>query len=103
MEIKCNFRTFAGREAHADQFTSKFHNYFYTNRNEVIQEPKLLLRKSSFNEKYQKNTNTDGLNPENQNSGHVQITKNCWSNLQTPTLKNHHFILVTYFNVIPIG
>ena len=69
----------------------------------MIQDLKLLPKKSSFWEKYHKNTNTDGLNLENQNRGHAQITKNCWSNLQTPTLKNHHFILITYFNVILIG
>ena len=89
--------------AHVQQQTSKNHIYFYTNPNQVMQNPKLLFKKSSFYEKYQKNTNKDGLNPENQNRGHAQITKNCWSNLQAPTLKNHHFILVTYFNVIPIG
>ena len=34
--------------------------------------------KSSFWKKYQKNTNTDGMNSENQNRGHAQITKNCF-------------------------
>ena len=64
MEIRCNFRTSAGREAPANQFTSKIYNYFYTNRNEVIQKPKLILRKSIFHEKYHKNTISSVSNPE---------------------------------------
>ena len=43
------------------------------------------------------------MNPENQNREHAQITKNCWSNLQAPTLKNHHLINKIDFNEIPTG
>ena len=43
------------------------------------------------------------MNPENQNRGHAQIAKNCWSNLQAPTLKNHHLINKIDFNEIPTG
>ena len=103
MEIREDSRTYAGTRVPADQSSLKNHNYFYTYRNEVIQKPKSLPKKSSFWEKYQKNTNTDGMNPENQNRGHAQIAKNCWSNLQAPTLKNHHLINKIDFNEIQTG
>ena len=69
----------------------------------MIQNLKSLPKSLVSGKNIKKNINTNGLSPENQNREHAQITKNCWSNLQAPTLKNHHFILVTYFNVIPIG
>ena len=86
MEIRCNFRTYAGREASTDQFTSKIHNYFYTNRNEVIQKPKLLFRKSSFNEKYQKNANTHTSIPDSfeQWGGFLDITSPVFDSVYTP-------------------
>ena len=77
LEINENSRTAAETGHPTGQPTSKNHNYFYTNSNQVIQEPKSHPKKSSFWKKYQKNRNTDGLNPENQNRGHAQITKNC--------------------------
>ena len=46
------------------QSTSKNHNYFYTNSNQVIKNPKSLPKKSSFWEKYQKNTNPALSNPK---------------------------------------
>ena len=46
------------------QPTSKNHNYFYTNSNQVIKKSKSLPKKSSFWEKYQKNTNPALSNPE---------------------------------------
>ena len=103
MEIKEDFRIAAETGFPTRQPTSKNHNYFYPNPNQVIQKLKSLPKKSSFWEKYQKNTNTDRMNPENQNREHAQITKNCWSNLQALTLKNHHLINKIDFNEIPNG
>ena len=57
MVISPNSRTSAGTGVPADQSSLTNHNYFYTYRNEVIQESKLLLRKCSFWEKYKKNAN----------------------------------------------
>ena len=72
MKIREHFRIAAETEFPTGQPTSKNHNYFYTNRNEVIQEPKFLLRKSSFWEKYQKNTNPTVSHPENSEQKRVQ-------------------------------
>ena len=57
MVITPNSRTSTGTEVPADQSSLKNYNYFYTYRNEMIQKPKFLLRKSSLWEKYQKNAN----------------------------------------------
>ena len=65
MVISPNSRISAGTEVPADQSSLKNHNYFYTYRNEVIQKPKLLFRKSSFHEKYQKNKNPNTSIPKN--------------------------------------
>ena len=47
--------------------------YFYTNPNQVIQKPKLHLRKSSLWEKYQKNVNPYTSNPETLEQKRVQL------------------------------
>ena len=49
-----------------DSQLPKNHNYFYTNSNQVIQEPKSHPKKSSFWEKYHKNANPNISNPETQ-------------------------------------
>ena len=59
-----DFRTYVKTGVLSQQPTSKNHIYFYTNPNQVIQESKLDLRKSSFWEKYQKNANPYKSNPE---------------------------------------
>ena len=57
--------------------TANFANFPLFNHSSVLGDSKteILVLKSSFQKKYQKNTNTDGMNPENQNRGHAQVTK----------------------------
>ena len=59
-----DFRTYVKTGVLTQPPTSKNHIYFYTNPNQVIQESKLDLRKSSVWEKYHKNVNPYTSNPE---------------------------------------
>ena len=73
MTIEIDFRTYVKTRVLTQQPTSKNHIYFYTNPNQVIQNPKLHLRKSSFWEKYQKNANPYTSNPETLEQKRVQL------------------------------
>ena len=65
MKIRGDSRMAAETGLLTGQPTSKNHNY-YTNSNQVIQEPKSHPKKSSFWEKYHKNVNPNISNPKMQ-------------------------------------
>ena len=69
-----DFRTYVKTGVLTQQPISKNHIYFYTNPNQVIQGPKLHLRKFSFWEKYQKNINPNRSNPETLEQKRVQLS-----------------------------
>ena len=73
LEINENSRTAAETGHPTGQPTSKNHNYFYTNSNQVIQEPKSHPKKSSFWKKYYKNEILYVSIPEFNEPEHVQL------------------------------
>ena len=63
--IGSDFRTYVKIGVLTQQPTSKNHIYFYTNPNQVIEKPKLHLRKSSFWKKISKKYKSLHIKPKN--------------------------------------